>query len=178
MQVFTLAVLPGHSAQMPVLIKNMVVQGGEVCICQDGPRVLPIPKGKGGQDRMLSHLHLCFPPRSDDFSLFSSAATVTATATAVAAVVATATATTAAVTTTFSSVYLRTAAALSAVGRQFRNMNRESGAPPSRLISMGSSEKVILAPSASMVSISNASTHLLSYMLHRCSTLYIIAVAR
>ena len=55
MQVFTLAVIPSHLAQMPVLNKNLTLQGGEECHLQNGIRVLPVPKGHGG--------HVCFIAR-------------------------------------------------------------------------------------------------------------------
>ena len=63
MRVFTLAVIPAHPAQMPVLAKKMAVQGEEGRPCQDGPRVIPIPKGQRGQVRIIAHLHLCGAPR-------------------------------------------------------------------------------------------------------------------
>ena len=46
---FTLAVLPAHPAQMPVLTKNVTVQDGEDCPYHNGPQVFPAPKGQGGQ---------------------------------------------------------------------------------------------------------------------------------
>ena len=54
-QFFTLAVIPSHIAQMPVLNKNLTVQGGEERPLQNGIRVLPVPKGHGG--------HVCFIAR-------------------------------------------------------------------------------------------------------------------
>ena len=47
-QVFTLAFLPANPAQVPVLAKNVTIQGGENFTHQKGPRVLPVPKGHGG----------------------------------------------------------------------------------------------------------------------------------
>ena len=60
---FRLAILPSHPAQMPVLAKKMAVQGEEGRPCQDGPQVIPIPKGQRGQVRIIAHLHLCGAPR-------------------------------------------------------------------------------------------------------------------
>ena len=62
-RVFTLAVLPAHPTQITVLANKVIVQGGEDCYQQNGPQVLPVPKGQGGQVRVISCPHLCNPPR-------------------------------------------------------------------------------------------------------------------
>ena len=48
MRIFTLAVLPAHPPQMPVITKNMAMHIWEDLPFQDGPQVLPVPKGQGG----------------------------------------------------------------------------------------------------------------------------------
>ena len=62
MRVFTLAFLSAHPSQIPVLAKNMAVQGGEDHPFQNGPRFIPIPKVQVGQVRVISHLHSCGVP--------------------------------------------------------------------------------------------------------------------
>ena len=47
---------------MPVLAKNVAVQGGEDSPHQNGPRVLSISKGHGGKVRVIAHLHSCGAP--------------------------------------------------------------------------------------------------------------------
>ena len=63
MRVFTLAVLPAHPAQMPVIAKNVTVQGGEDRPRQNGPQVVPISKVQGGQVHGIAHLNSCVAPR-------------------------------------------------------------------------------------------------------------------
>ena len=57
MQVFMITVLPAHSAQMSILTKNMTMQGREDLPRQNGPQVIPVPKGQGGQVHFIARLH-------------------------------------------------------------------------------------------------------------------------
>ena len=59
-RVLMLSVFPGHPTQVPVLAENMAVQGEEYCTYQEGPRVLPVLKGQGGQGPIVPNLPL--PP--------------------------------------------------------------------------------------------------------------------
>ena len=63
MRVLTLTFLPEHPAQMPVLTKNVNVQGREACPFQNGPQVLPVPKGQGGHMHFILQPQSCSPPR-------------------------------------------------------------------------------------------------------------------
>ena len=62
MQVFTLAVLPVHPAQMPILTTNVNMQGGEDRPRQNGPQFLPFPKRQGGQVRFIARPYSCRSP--------------------------------------------------------------------------------------------------------------------
>ena len=57
MQFFTLAVLPAQFAQVPVLAHNLTLDCGEDSPFQDSLQVFPVPKGQGGQMRIIAHLH-------------------------------------------------------------------------------------------------------------------------
>ena len=86
MQVFTLAVLPAHPAQMPFLTNNATLQGGEDRLHQNGPRVLPTPNGQGGQVRFIVGLHFCRSPVAPTLGMtFFNSTAVAATIVAAAA---------------------------------------------------------------------------------------------
>ena len=63
-QVFTLAFLPSHLTQVPVLAKNVALQGGGGVPCQEGPQVLPVLKVKRRQVRIVLHPQPCGPHSS------------------------------------------------------------------------------------------------------------------
>ena len=54
-QVFMLAVLQKHPAKVLFIANNVDVQIGEDCLHQEGPQVLLLMKGKGGQVRIIAH---------------------------------------------------------------------------------------------------------------------------
>ena len=62
MQILRLAVLLAHPTHVPVLAKNMAVQGGEDRNRENLPRALPIQKVQRGQVRVIGHLNLCGSP--------------------------------------------------------------------------------------------------------------------
>ena len=85
MKVFTLSVLPADPSKMPVITKNVIVQGGEDCPHQNGPQVLPIPKGQGGQVRFIASPHLCRSPHGSHLGCWFFIAAAAAAAVAAAA---------------------------------------------------------------------------------------------
>ena len=86
MQVFTLVVLSAHPAQITVLTKNVTVQGREDCLHQNGPQVIPVLMGSGGQVQFIACPHLCSPLCGThlrrEFSITYAASAVAATAVA------------------------------------------------------------------------------------------------
>ena len=91
MRVFTIAVFPAHPTQVQFIEYNGIVQGQEDCPFQDGTRVLPLLKGKGGQVRIITYPHTRAHPRGMDFSFFGSGAIATASAAVDSAAAATST---------------------------------------------------------------------------------------
>ena len=75
---------------MPVLSKNCTVQGREDPPPQDGASALPVPKGQGGQVRVVTDTHPRIPPCCQGFSFIGGGAAATASIATAAAAVATA----------------------------------------------------------------------------------------
>ena len=107
-RVFTLAVLPAQSAQVPFLAKNVALDRGEGRLCQNCVRVFFVPKGQGGEMHFISHLH---PPGTPGSS--SSRANFTSTRAAAPSSVSIAAATAAAAATASTSNASVSAAAAS-----------------------------------------------------------------
>ena len=73
MQVFTFAVIPAHPAQVPVLVNNMAVQGGEDGPHQEDPQVIPVRKGQSGKVRIVPCPHPRATPNISNLGLGISA---------------------------------------------------------------------------------------------------------
>ena len=96
MRVFALTVLLAQSVQVPVLAKNVTLNCGEDCPCQDSTRFFPVPKVQGGQMHIMARSHPCgasrcststsgaSPNRASSISSISATSTAAAASTAAA----------------------------------------------------------------------------------------------
>ena len=152
MRIFTLVVLPAHPAKIPVIAKNVTMQGGEDRPCHNGPQVLPIPKGQGGQVCVIACLRSCRSPRSSHlgrgFLVLPSPPPLPPPPPLLGA----------------SPPDDRLPVTRSAIetGRIWLMLR-----PPSRSTRISSREKGMMAPGASTTLEADAARHILSYWLHR-----------